>query len=105
MATTQRLSDASAVLPYPPGLAGCLAPCAENTQRHLSLILSREVLNPKTVHFYFTLWNRSGVWENIVAVLHGEERTVPDKEVLPSALVLDSRSTKVVAKGGYSGGL
>lgn len=63
-------------------------------------LLPREYPNPKTVHFYFTLWNRSGVWETIVAVIHAEERTAMDKEVLPSALVLDSRSTKVVAKGG-----
>ena len=61
-------------------------------------LLPHDFPHYKTVHFYWSKWNRSGLFKEITAALQAEEREAVGKDPTPNALVLDSRSTKVIAK-------
>ena len=61
-------------------------------------MLPNDYPNPKTVFHYFSLWSKSGLWNSLVRTLHPQERLAEGHDAVPSAIVLDSRSTKVVAK-------
>ena len=54
--------------------------------------------NYKTVHHYFSLWSKMGLWADIVQKLQITERLESGRNAAPSAIVLDSRTTKTVAR-------
>jgi|GEM_PF-1420889 len=61
-------------------------------------MLPNDYPNPKTVFHYFALWSKSGLWDSLVRALHPQERVAQGHSAQPCAVVLNSRSTKVVAK-------
>jgi putative transposase len=52
----------------------------------------------KTVHYYFSMWSKMDLWSKIVKKLHVDERLETERDAEPSAIVLDSRTTKTVAR-------
>jgi len=53
-----------------------------------------------TVHGYFKLWQYDGVLDNLHHLLYVECRGAAEREVSPTAAIIDSQSVKSAEKGG-----
>lgn len=54
----------------------------------------------RTVFYYFRLWRRTGVWEQVHAALHRLVRQHEGRQAEPSGGIADSQSVKTTEKGG-----
>ena len=54
-----------------------------------------------TVSYYYGLWRKSGLLDEVHDALRGEIRQQAGKEPTPSLLLLDSQSVKTTEKGGH----
>nr|WP_233097868.1 IS5 family transposase [Dictyobacter vulcani] len=53
-----------------------------------------------TVWYYFRIWRKAGVWEQIHTTLRERLRSELGREATPSAVMIDSQSMKTSQKGG-----
>ena len=58
--------------------------------------------NWQTVYSCFWRWQRSGVWEVVLAALQGRVRVAQGRQELPTVAVIDSQSSKTTEKGGHA---
>jgi len=54
----------------------------------------------KTVYDYFRQWKQSGLYERLGDALRVHTRTVLERNAVPTAAIVDSRSVKTSQKGG-----
>ena len=54
----------------------------------------------RVVFYYFHVWRRTGVWEQVHTALHEHLRQRGGRERQPSAGIADSQSVKTTEKGG-----
>jgi len=54
----------------------------------------------QTVHHYFRMWRRQGVWDQVLAALRMQVRVKQKRSPEPSAAVIDSQSIKTSAVRG-----
>lgn len=69
--------------------------------------LPKDFPNYKTVFGLYSQWRKSGLWDDILLILREFTREKDSREPTPSAIILDSQSTKTgFAKGpkGYDAG-
>jgi putative transposase len=55
---------------------------------------------PYRVVFYYFLWRRNGVWEQVHNALYEQVRQQSGRDAQPSAAIADSQSVKTTEKGG-----
>ena len=51
---------------------------------------------------YFRCWKKDGTWRRVYDPLHAEVRTRMNRNVRPSASIIDSQSVKTMGKGGFT---
>lgn len=56
-----------------------------------------------TAYDYFRTWSRDGTWERMNDVLRRRVRVASGREEEPSAVCIDSQSSKTTSKGGFAG--
>jgi putative transposase len=56
----------------------------------------------RTVYEYFRQWKQDGTWRRIHDHLHAELRTKMNRNVEPSASIIDFQSVKTTEKGGFT---
>lgn len=49
----------------------------------------------QSVYYYFEIWSKTGLWDELLSVMVKVEREKEDREALPSRLTIDSQSNKV----------
>jgi putative transposase len=54
----------------------------------------------QTVHHYFRIWRKQGVWDQVLTALRMQVRVKQKREPEPSAAVIDSQSVKTSAVRG-----
>ena len=55
-----------------------------------------------TVHSYFRIWKRTGLWWKIYRTLYPQARVLAGRNEQPSAAVMDSQSVKTTEKGAFA---
>lgn len=56
--------------------------------------MPHDLPNGKTVHYYFRLWSKQGIWKQAVDALRSQARRELGREEEPSAAIIDSQSIK-----------
>lgn len=67
----------------------------------------QELVLWQTIYYYFREWKRKGIWEKVLAYLRESERLTEGREATPSALLINSQSSKGTRTGeerGVDGG-
>lgn len=67
----------------------------------------QEVVPWQTIYYYFREWKRKGIWEEVLRHLRETERVAEGREATPSAMIIDSQSSKGTRTGeerGVDGG-
>lgn len=54
------------------------------------------------VYYYFWLYRRDGIWEDIHNILREELREKEGRNATPSAAIIDSQSVKTTEKKGFA---
>ena len=66
--------------------------------------MPHDLPNGKTVHYYFRLWSKQGIWKQAMDALRPQVRRNLGREEEPSAAILDSQSIKTgPVRGGARG--
>src|SRR3712207_1181184 len=66
-------------------------------------LLPREYPPWSTVHHYFRLWRRTGVWAILHRALYRATRAVAGRNPCPSLVIMDGQSVKTTERGGVRG--
>jgi transposase len=70
--------------------------------------MPHDLPNGKTVHFYFRLWSKQGIWKQAMDALRPQARREMGREAEPSAAIIDSQSIKTSpvrgSERGFDGG-
>jgi len=56
-----------------------------------------------TVHHYFRLWQRTGVWGRLHRAVYGQARLAAGRPPCPSLVIMDGQSVKTTERGGTRG--
>ena len=66
--------------------------------------MPHDLPNGKTVHYYFRLWSKQGIWKQAMDALRPQARREMGREEEPSAAIIDSQSIKTgPVRGGERG--
>jgi transposase len=66
-------------------------------------LLPREYPPWSTVHHYFRLWRRTGVWAVLHRILYRATRAAAGRNPCPSVVIMDAQSVKTTEHGGVRG--